>query len=76
MDIIRPEIDVERFVRLLCFVDELERGIDESAGDLAAQQPLIAVTQTLGILPDLAGLLLARFERERQQLGSHSFKVG
>lgn len=76
VDVIGPEVEVERFVFLLGLVDEGEGGVDESAGDFGAEHPLDAVAESFRVFPDFAGFFVAGFEGEREEFGAHAFEIG
>ena len=78
MDVIGPQVDVKRFVRLGRIRHEGDGLVHEALGDLGALHPADPFAQPLSITPDPTWLIgvLSRFESERQELGPHPLEVG
>jgi len=76
MDIVGPEIDVERFSVRHRSVDEIEGGLDEAAGDLRTLHPGHRAAEAFGVGPDATGLRVAGLEGERQEFRAHALEVG
>lgn len=54
VDVVGPEVDVERLLlAVLGLVDERDRRVDESAGDLGTRRPDDRPAQPFGVGPDL-----------------------
>ena len=75
VNIIRPEINIERFLRLHGFLNKWNRLVHKAGGDFRSQHPARALAKPLGIGPDAARFPPTRFERERQQLRPHTLEV-
>ena len=78
MYVVRPEVDVKRFVGGLGFLDERDGFLHEAFGDIGTLHPAHPFSEPFGISPNLTwfGRVLSGFEGERQELGTHTLEIG